>query len=80
MPGIHLEVTSDCIGCGACTEEVCFIDVIHVVKGRAVIDEECRGCGKCITACPENAIQLIIDDDDFILNAISRLKSAVDVR
>jgi hypothetical protein len=80
MPGIHLEVTSDCIGCGACTEDVCFIDVIHVVKGRAVIGEECRGCGKCVPVCPQSAIKLIIDDEDFILSAISRLQQAVDVK
>jgi len=80
MPGVHVEVTADCTGCGRCTDEVCFIDAIHLEDGIAVIDDSCRGCGNCAEVCPEGAIRMIVDRLDYIENAIDRLKQAVDVR
>jgi ferredoxin len=79
MPGVHVEVTDDCVGCGMCVEDVCFIDAIHLEDGIAVIDEDCRGCGHCVDVCPEGAIRLVIDREDYIENAIRRLSQAVDV-
>ena len=79
MPGVHLEVTGDCNGCGICTQDVCFIDAISLVDGHAVISEECRGCGNCVEVCPHGAIQLFIDGDDYIERTIDRLSQAVDV-
>jgi len=80
MPGVRVEVTEDCIGCGKCSENVCFIDAIHLEGGRAVISEDCRGCGNCAEVCPENAIRVTIEREDYIANAIDRLSQAVDVR
>ena len=79
MPGVRVEVTEDCIGCGICADDICFIDAIYMEDGRAVIDADCRGCGHCADLCPENAIQVIIDREDYIENAIKRLSEAVDV-
>jgi len=79
MPFVRVEVTEDCIGCGACTEEICFIDAIHLVNGKAVISEDCRGCGICAEHCPEGAIRVVIEREDYIDNAIRRLSQAVDV-
>jgi len=79
MPFVHVEITEDCIGCGICTEAVCFIDAIHLVDGKAVISEDCRGCGNCAGVCPEGAIKVVIERDDYIDNAIQRLSQAVDV-
>lgn len=79
MPYVHVEVTEDCVGCGACTDGVCFIDAIHLVDGKAVISEDCRGCGNCAELCPEGAIRLVIEREDYIDNAIQRLTQAVDV-
>jgi len=80
MPWVHIEVTEDCIGCGECTSDVCFIDAIQIVDGRAVIQEECRGCGNCVEACPEGAIRVVIESPDYIDQAIRRLSEAVDVK
>lgn len=80
MPGVHVVVTEDCTGCGLCTEDVCFIDVIHLLDGRALIGEECRGCGSCAEVCPEGAIRVIVDRVDYVDHAIRRLSEAVDVR
>lgn len=80
MPGVSVIVTDDCTGCGECAEDVCFIDVIKIEKGCAIISDECRGCGVCIEICPQGAIQLIIEDKNYIDNAIKRLSQAVDVK
>ena len=79
MPFVHVEVTEDCVGCGACVEGVCFIDAISIIDGKAVISEDCRGCGNCAEVCPEEAIKVIIERGDYINNAIQRLSQAVDV-
>jgi ferredoxin len=79
MPGVHVEVTEACNGCGACTQDVCFIDAIRLQNGQAVISEDCRGCGNCVEACPQDAIRVVIEDDDYIDHAIKRLSEAVDV-
>ena len=79
MPYVTVKVTEDCVGCGACTEDVCFIDAISLVDGKAVISEDCRGCGNCAEVCPEGAIEVIIESGDYIENAITRLSKAVDV-
>lgn len=80
MPGIHVEVTENCVGCGVCTEGICFLDAIHLVDGKAVIDSTCRGCGNCAEVCPESAIKVVVDQEDYIENAIARLSQAVDVK
>jgi ferredoxin len=79
MPGVRVVVGEGCVGCGDCTEGVCFINAIHMDDGKAVISEDCRGCGNCIEACPESAIQVLIEREDYIDNAIQRLTEAVDV-
>ncbi|MBS3759226.1 MAG: 4Fe-4S binding protein [Desulfobacterales bacterium] len=81
MPGIHMEVTEKCVGCGTCTKEgVCFVDAIRLEGERAVIDQnECRGCGRCAAVCPKDAIRVVIENDAFIENAIRRISNDVDV-
>jgi len=80
MPGVKVVVTDDCTGCGICTEDVCFIDIIKIEKGHAIISDECRGCGNCIEVCPQAAIRLIIEDEKYIDSTIQRLTQAVDVK
>lgn len=80
MPGVMVVVTDDCIGCGRCTEAVCFIDAIHLVEGRAVIREDCRGCGNCAEVCPTDAIRVTLDGETSIASTIERLSQIVDVR
>lgn len=48
-----------CMGFGTCVR-ACEFDAIHVVDGIAVVDKEkCVACGKCVTACPSNLIDLV---------------------
>ena len=79
MPGVSVTVTERCVGCGVCTQEVCFVDAITLEGQRAVIGDACRGCGRCVEVCPQQAIELSIHDDRFIERAIARLSPLVDV-
>jgi ferredoxin len=79
MPGVDVKVTDDCVGCGTCTEGICFVDAITLIDGKAVISEECRGCGRCVEVCPEGAIELTLDNSQFIEDSIDRVDAVVDV-
>lgn len=80
MPGISVRVSDNCQGCGTCAKNVCFVNAIHIENKQAVINEkECRGCGRCVEACPNNAIEVIIENSDFINNTIRRISNLVDV-
>jgi ferredoxin len=79
MPGVTVTVTERCVGCGVCTQGVCFVDAIRLDGPRAVIGDACRGCGRCVEVCPEQAIELSIGDARFVEKSIARLSSLVDV-
>ena len=80
MPGVVVRVTERCVGCGECTQGTCFVDAIRLENGRAVIDPACRGCGRCVAVCPHGAIELVVEDDDYVEQAIRRISAHVDVR
>ncbi|MCJ7694229.1 MAG: 4Fe-4S binding protein [Anaerolineaceae bacterium] len=80
LPGIELFVTDNCIGCEICAEGICFSNAIRIIEGRAVISDECHGCGLCVDVCPQQAIKLVINDATFIDKAINRLSQSVDVK
>jgi ferredoxin len=80
MPGVRVEVSDRCVGCGTCVDEAgCIAEAISLAGGRAVISSDCRGCGRCAEICPEGAIEVSIDDSDFIRRSIDRISSKVDV-
>jgi len=79
MPGVNVKVTDRCLGCGTCTKGVCFVEAIRVVDGRATHSEECRGCGRCVSICPNKAIEISIEDSRFFERSVNRISSVVDV-
>ena len=79
MPGVNVKVTDLCGGCELCTQGICFVDAIQMNHDHAVIGDNCRGCGRCVEICPNEAIQLSIDDDSFLQTAIERISPLVDV-
>jgi ferredoxin len=91
MPGVSVAVSELCQGCGTCTQQVCFVGAIRLVEGqadlgadiradlRAVIGEDCRGCGRCVDACPNGAIQISIDGRGYFQETIERIAPLVEL-
>ena len=79
MPGVVVQVSDKCIGCGKCLKNICFVNAISLKDNHAVISKECRGCGRCVNICPQNAIELYIDDEKYIEKSILELDNIVDV-
>ncbi|NLG48956.1 MAG: 4Fe-4S binding protein [Chloroflexi bacterium] len=80
MPGVRVQVTEQCVGCGACLDEVCFVQAIHLENGLVVIDDNsCRGCGRCVEVCPQHAIEITLADPRFAEQTITHLAALVDI-
>ncbi|MBN1996301.1 4Fe-4S binding protein [candidate division KSB1 bacterium] len=79
MPGVHVKVTEKCTGCGTCTNGICFVNAIRLENGKAVIKNGCRGCGRCVAVCPQDAIKITIDDFTDIDATVNRIHHLVDV-
>ena len=81
MPGVDVQVTDRCTGCGRCEEEGwCFVNAISVRDGRATIDSgSCRGCGRCAERCPSGAVEVLITDPAFMERALASIESLVDL-
>jgi ferredoxin len=79
MPGVTVTVTDGCVGCGACTEGICFVAAIHLEDGRAMHSDACRGCGRCVSVCPEGAIELSFGGDHIAQQMINHLSTLVEV-
>ena len=77
MPGVKIIVNENCNGCGDCTRNICFINNIKIKDGVAEIGKSCLACGRCIEICPNDAIELIIEDKDFINKTIERVSRAI---
>jgi heterodisulfide reductase subunit A-like polyferredoxin len=74
MPGLKVAVTDDCSGCGTCVEEACLFQAVSLEDDRAVInDDVCRACGRCVSLCPEEAVEIIIEDPEYIEKTIEHL-------
>jgi len=79
LPGVSVQVSDDCLGYGDCTDDVCFVNAIQLVDGQAVISSQCRGCGRCVDICPNDAIELTIHEGEYVENTIQRITQLVDV-
>ena len=78
MPGVTVEVTDGCTGCGTCVS-ACFLDGIQIIDKKAVLSKNCRGCGRCADRCPINAITITIDDNHFAEKTIKRIQKSVTI-
>jgi Pyruvate/2-oxoacid:ferredoxin oxidoreductase delta subunit len=79
MHGVNVRVTDECKGCNICTKGYCFVDAIHLINEKAVINKECRGCGRCVSVCPHGAIELTIEDKSYVEKSIKELDKILDV-
>lgn len=78
LEGLTIEVGEQCDGCGAC-EKLCFLEVMKVVDGRAVIGDGCVGCGRCATACKSGAITMSLDNPEMVEEVAARIEELVDI-
>lgn len=63
-----------CQGYGSCVR-VCQFDAIHVVNGVAVVDKEkCKACGKCLTVCPRQIIEMVPYEAEYLVACNSKEK------
>lgn len=66
-----------CIGLGSCVN-ACAFNAIHLGGGVATVAyDKCRACGMCVTACPQNIIELVPFDSRFWVSCASKDKGAV---
>ncbi|MFX1574296.1 MAG: 4Fe-4S dicluster domain-containing protein [Promethearchaeota archaeon] len=79
MPGIVVSVNDKCIGCGTCLEDVCFVNAISLKDKHAIISDQCRGCGRCVNICPQNAIELTLNDNQYIRKSIQEIDKIIEV-
>ncbi len=67
VPAAFIVKTADCIGAGLCIN-VCPVDAIEMVDGKAVIDAAaCIACGLCTGVCPTDAIIAPSATSHFVL-------------
>jgi ferredoxin len=78
LEGLSVEITGDCNGCGLCLDS-CFLRVIEIKEGKAVIGEGCVGCGRCATACRRDAVKITLDNPGLVDQVCSRLEQLVDI-
>ena len=79
MPGVIVTVTDKCVGCGACINDVCFVNAIRLIDGKAEINGDCRGCGRCVEVCPSEAIRVNFQGGASVEGAINRIHGLVDL-
>ena len=80
MPGVTVAVSDRCVACGTCVREAnCIANAISLGGSRALIGVDCRGCGRCAEVCPEGAIDVVVQDSDFVRRSIERITAKVDV-
>ncbi len=63
-----------CLGLGSCVA-VCQFDALSIVDGIAHVDKEkCVACGKCVSTCPNNVIELIPYEASYAVQCNSKDK------
>jgi UDP-glucose 4-epimerase len=78
LEGLTIEITDDCNGCGAC-EKICFLQVIEIKDGKAVIGEGCVGCGRCSTVCKRDAIKISLSNPNMVEEVCNNLEGLIDI-
>jgi len=77
LPGVSIRIdTGLCSGCGVCVER-CFVASMQMEDGIAVVGDDCKSCGRCVELCPENAIELVMEDEETLYRRLRERIAAV---
>ncbi|MDR3149889.1 MAG: RnfABCDGE type electron transport complex subunit B [Oscillospiraceae bacterium] len=75
--GGPLECRFGCIGLGSCAR-TCPYGAVTVESGAARVDRDlCKGCTKCVSACPKRLITMVDYGSKPLVGCSSRSKGAV---
>ncbi len=77
MPGVEIEVSDECIGCGECVDQ-CMFHGVELKDDKAVMNELCRICGRCVDVCPTRAITITVKSATFVQETLENIGSRVD--
>lgn len=80
MVGVEIKFNEDlCTGCGLCAKDICFVEAISIIDGKAMRDsQKCRICGRCAEICPQGVVKIQMNDDS-LERSIERVEPLVDV-
>jgi ferredoxin len=81
MEGVDLILDKTiCIGCGKCTNDICFVEAISAENGKVNIDMiKCRCCGRCAEICSSGALMIQMGKNG-VEHSIERVESLIDVK
>ncbi len=75
--GGHKSCSYGCLGHGNCLR-ACPFNAIAIIGGVArIIEDRCRACEKCISACPKNLIEMVPKDKKYSVMCRSKDKGPV---
>ena len=46
-----------CAGCGKCVD-ICPVQAVKIISGKAVIGDQCIECGACLNECAVEALSM----------------------
>lgn len=80
LKGLSVQVDPEkCRQCGSCCS-VCFMENIKSLETGIKIGPDCKGCGRCVTQCTNNALSIVIDDINEAIDELTlRINSRVDI-
>ncbi len=81
MVGVEINFNREkCLGCGKCTDNICFVNAIKLDNKKVEIDiKKCRACGRCSEICDNKVISILITSD-AVKKSVERVEKLVDVK
>jgi MinD superfamily P-loop ATPase len=82
LKGLTITIDAEqCNLCGDCIQS-CFMGALFMSDGKIIRDNSlCKGCGLCMTACPNKAVSAAVEDLQAALTDLKgRIEALIDYR